>query len=148
MPPDCPAPVFRHVPYVHVADVEASLEFYGALGFKTDSVFRDKKGVPCWASAVSEVDGRSAEIFFARADAAVVPEQQAVIFYMYSEDVEQLRSHLLSCGLHEGGSYRGQCGPNNGRRVVFEVSRPPYMTDGELRIADPDGYCILVGQLT
>ena len=32
-------------------------------------------------------------------------------------------------------------------RVVFEVYHPNHMKDGELRVADPDGYCLLVGQI-
>ena len=145
----CPNPVYRSVPYLHVADVEASLDFYAALGFEPDTILRDERGRAFWASAVSESDGRPsrAEVFFARADAPVIPEQQAVLFYMYTEDVARMRAHLLAAGLHDGGAYHGQQGPNRGRRVVFEAQHPDYMKRGELRIADPDGYCILMGQL-
>ena len=33
------------------------------------------------------------------------------------------------------------------RRVVFEVYHPNHMQGGELRVADLDGYCLLVGQI-
>jgi hypothetical protein len=143
--PACsPAASIRNlIPFAHVADVDASLAFYALLGFVCDSVLRDEHGRAFWASAKSE----RAEIMFARADGPIAPEQQAVLFYMYSQDVAALRAHLISQGLHDGGPFRGQQGPNNGRRVVFAVSRPDYMKAGEVRVADPDGYCILVGQL-
>jgi hypothetical protein len=144
-PPTCPtaALVRNLIPFVHVADVDASLAFYALLGFACEHAMRDDRGRAFWAMAKSE----RAQIMFARADGPIAPEQQAVLFYMYSEDVAGLRAHLLSQGLHDGGPYRGQQGPNNGRRVVFAVARPDYMKAGEVRIADPDGYCILVGQL-
>lgn len=145
---ECPAPVHRVVSYLHVADVEQSVGFYEALGFAADGWHRKPSGQAIWAS-VKHVDpgGATAEVFFARADAPVIPEQQAILLYMYSRDVQALRDHLLACGLHDGGKYCGQAGPNSGRRVVFEVYRPGHMKDGELRVADPDGYCLLIGQL-
>jgi hypothetical protein len=141
----CPdaACVRNLIPLVHVADVEASLAFYALLGFVTGDTMKDDRGRTHWGSAASN----KAEIMFAQADPDPVPEQQAVLFYMYVVDVAALRAHLLASDLHDGGAYCGQCGPNKGRRVVFEVSRPDYMAAGELRVADPDGYCILVGQL-
>jgi hypothetical protein len=141
----CPpaASVRNLIPFVHVADVDASLDFYALLGFACDGAMRDERGRAFWASARSD----RAEIMFARADGPIVPEHQAVIFYMYSDDAAALRAHLLAAGLHDGGTCRGEQGPNNGRRVVFAVARPDYMKNGELRVADPDGYCILVGQL-
>jgi hypothetical protein len=77
------------------------MRFYEGLGFAEDSVMRDKEGRTLWASAKAG----SAEIFFARADAPIVPEDQAVIFYIYCDDVQDLRAHLLDVGLHDGGSY-------------------------------------------
>ena len=147
--PSCPSPVYRVVPYLHVADVEQAVGFYAALGFDEDGWYRKSNGQAIWASVkYLGPGGAAAEVFFARADAPVIPEQQAVILYMYSRDVQSLRSHLLACGLHDGGEYCGQPGPNNGRRVVFEVYHPNHMKGGELRVADPDGYCLLVGQIT
>lgn len=143
----CPSPVHRVVAYLHVADVEQSVAFYSALGFRQDGCYRDADGRVCWASVKNETPGRgSAEVFFARADGPVRPEEQAVLLYMYARDVQALRGHLLRSGLHDGGRYCGQAGPNGGRRVAFEVQYPHYMPAGELRVADPDGYCLLVGQ--
>ncbi len=83
---------------------------------------------------------------FAMSSGPIDAEQQAVLFYMYSDDVAGLRQHLLKSGLADGGDYCGQLGPNNGRSIVFDVSYPDYMPAGEIRVADPDAYCILIGQ--
>lgn len=144
---DCPAPVHRVVPYLHVADVEQSIAFYAALGFVEDDRYEGQSGRVVWASAkLQSPNGLVAEVFFALADTPVVPEEQAILLYMYSKDVEALRNYLLGSGLYDGGKYCGQPGPNNGRRIVFEPYYPQHMKNGELRVADPDGYCILVGQ--
>lgn len=143
------ARVHRLVPFVHVHDVEASLRFYGLLGFVPRHVMRDDRGRAFWASAATDKapDGNGhAEIMFAQASPDPVPEQQAVPFYMYSAGVTGLRTRLLRQGLHDGGPFCAAPGPNNGRCVVFAVTHPDYMPGGELRVADPDGYCILVGQ--
>lgn len=144
-----PGAIDRLVPLVHAADVEASLAFYSLFGFEFDEPMRDEQGNAFFGSAAAPNPNPGkgpAEIMFARASAPIVPETQAVIFYLYTHDVAALRAHLLASGLFDGGKYCGQRGPNNGRRVVFEISYPDYMAHGELRIADPDGYCILVGQ--
>ena len=141
--PPAACAVNRHVPFVHVGDVEASLDFYALLGFVPESVMKDGHGRAFWALAKS---GKG-EIMFARASGPVDAEQQAVLFYMYSTDVAGLRRHLLENGVRDGGAYCGAAAPGDGPRMVFEIARPDYMPAGEVRIADPDGYCILVGQL-
>jgi hypothetical protein len=149
--PQNPFHVHRCVTYVHVADVEASLAFYAGLGFAAVNTLRDPQGRAFWALARSGDGGdgseRGAEIMFARASGPIDPAAQAVLFYMYSSDVRALRGHLLGRGLHDGGVFTGQAGPNDGRRVVFAVAARDYMPGGEMRVADPDGYCVLVGQV-
>jgi hypothetical protein len=143
-----PFHVHRCVTYVHVADVEASMAFYAGLGFVAVDTLRDPQGRAFWALARSgDGSDRVAEIMFARASGAIDPAEQAVVFYMYSSDVRALREHLLGCGLHDGGVFTGQPGPNGGRRVVFAVAARDSMPGGEVRVADPDGYCVLVGQV-
>jgi len=128
---------------IHVADVERSVDFYARLGFAPGNVMRDHSGRACW----SGMGDGEARIMFAAASTPVVPEDQAVILYLHVRDVAALRAHLLANGLHDGGQYTGCGALNNGRSVVFEVTRPDYMQSGELRVADPDGYCLLIGQL-
>jgi hypothetical protein len=127
----------------HVKDVDAALAFYSLVGFEPVNTLQDHSGRTFWAMARSG----SAEIMFAQADGPVDPAQQAVLFYMYTADVRALRQDLLDKGVADGGVFRGQAGTGDGCRVVFAVSHPDYMRAGEVRVSDPDGYCILVGQL-
>jgi hypothetical protein len=128
---------------LHVADVEASLRFYSLLGLATTAVMRDHAGQPFWGSA----NTGNFSIMFARASGPIDHTQQAALLYLYSNDVAALRAHLLTQGLHDGGSFCGQPGPNQGLDVVFDVTHPHYMPAGEIRVSDPDGYCLLIGQL-
>jgi hypothetical protein len=66
---------------------------------------------------------------FARASAPVIASQQAVLFYLYSPNLVALREHLVANGVK-----------------VSPISYPDYMPKGEVRIDDPDGYCLLIGQ--
>ncbi len=50
----CPSPVHRVVPYLHVADVEQSVVFYSALGFREDGWYRKPSGEAIWASVKHE----------------------------------------------------------------------------------------------
>ena len=58
------------------------------------------------------------------------PGAQAVLFYCWTSDVEEVRVRLAAAGVGVG-----------------EISCPFYMPAGEIRVADPDGYVLLVGQL-
>jgi hypothetical protein len=55
--------------------------------------------------------------------------QQAVLFYFYSPDLSALREHLLASGVQVSG-----------------ITYPEYMPKGEIRVEDPDGYVLLIGQ--
>jgi len=83
---------------------------------------------------------------FAAASGPIVPEQQAVLLYLYCADVAALRGHLLASGVADGAALRGGIDPAAGKSVVFEVTRPHYMPEGEVRVVDPDGYGLLIGQ--
>ncbi len=67
---------------------------------------------------------------------------------MYIDDLRALRRHLLAGGIRDGGHYPGQHRPGDGPRTVFEIAPRDYMPAGEMRIVDPDGYIILIGQLS
>lgn len=138
--------VQRLVPMVFVADVERSLAFWAELGFERGNVLPAPGGGLRWALARSE----RAEVMFARASGPVDPAVQAVLFYLYVGDVAALRAALLARGLQDGGPFTGAPpvpgGPAPGG-VVFEIAYPPYMPRGEVRVTDPDGYTLLIGQL-
>ena len=160
--PDVPVPmancpdncrVTTHVPIAHVEDVDRSAGFYALLGFHCDNRFSGPDGKTNWAAMTSG----AARIFFARASGPIDDTQQAVLFYMYSNDVMALRMHLLKSGLIDGGRFPSEPVPGDdsvavnplasSRKAVFRPTFPFYMPQGEIRVHDPDGYCILVGQL-
>lgn len=144
-PPE--ARVFDHVPMAHVASVDSSIDFYAKLGLLCESRFTDDQQQAYYAAVCAD----AAELMLVRADGPVIASQQAVLFYMYTSDVAALRKHLLNCGLKDGGVYAAR--PAAGQQtevgetsVVYSVTHPFYMNEGEIRIHDPDGYVVLVGQ--
>lgn len=140
--------VYQSVPMVHVADVQRSLDFYERLGFACESTFPAPDGSINWAA----IRSGQARLFLTRGTQPVVASQQAVLFYMYSQQIEQLRTELLAAGLADAGEppmpddtrdFSGE--PQTS--CVFQLRFPFYMPEGELRLHDPDGYCILIGKM-
>lgn len=144
-PPNCR--ITEVVAMAHVADVDRSIGFYSRLGFACCSRF-GPDGAANWA----DMANGSARLMLARATAKVDAAQQAVLFYMYSNDVKALRQHLLGLGCGDAGPPPGQPGATVGARptpptnVVFQIVPRFYMPNGELRVHDPDGYCLLIGE--
>jgi predicted enzyme related to lactoylglutathione lyase len=107
-----------------VADLPRSIAFYEQLGFSVgNSVTPADADEPTWAW----LESGDAHIMIARASEPVVPEQQAVLFYLYTEDVAETRDALVAAGLNPG-----------------PVKTPFYAPKGEFRLADPDGYVLMV----
>jgi catechol 2,3-dioxygenase-like lactoylglutathione lyase family enzyme len=127
-------------PFVHVADVERSLAFYEQLGLVRGDTM-DDEGRLFWGSMHSG----QAHIMFALAEPLVEADLQGVLFYLYSDDIVALRAHLVGCGLRESTDRSGPVVPEP-KGVVFPIAHPEYMPAGELRVHDPDGYCLLIGQ--
>ena len=112
------------VPFAHVASVSRSLDFYGRLGFEVHNTFVPPgENEPAWAWLKSG----QAQLMLAKADEPVVPSQQAVLFYLYCEDVAATRTSLEAAGV--------PCGP---------ISHPFYSPGGEFRVEDLDGYVLLI----
>lgn len=112
------------VPFVHVEDVERSIAFYYHLGFTVASVYT-YKGRPAWAALRSE----GAELMVTTGD-PIDQGHQGVLFYLYSRDLAALREQLLADGIDVGEIVDGTPGPRQ-----------------ELRLADPDGYVLMVAQI-
>jgi len=111
----------------HVADIRASVAFYEVLGFAVgNSVTPDGEDVPNWVWLRAE----RAELMLARASAPVVPDQQAVLFYTYCDDVAATHAAWAAAGLEVG-----------------PIEKPFYNPGGEFRLADPDGYVIYAAQI-
>ena len=148
--PNCPIEfrVHDHVPMAHVADVDRSIEFYTLLGFSCDSRFSESDGRTYYAAMSSG----QAELMLVLASGTVNASEQAVLFYMYSENVHALRSHLLSQGIPDAGRAPGVRKPGDNDKPIppgpslFDPTYPVYMSEGELRVHDPDDYVILIGQ--
>jgi catechol 2,3-dioxygenase-like lactoylglutathione lyase family enzyme len=107
-----------------VADVQRSLEFYARLGFEEVNRF-EHDGRLNWVFLQSG----GARLMLSRASDPIDPGAQAILFYVYTRDVEALRRDLLAAGLPVG-----------------EITRPFYMPGGEVRLTDPDGHVLLCGQ--
>lgn len=84
----------------------------------------------------------------ARASSTIDPRVQAVLFYLHVDDVAAFRAAMLEAGLADGGAFVGE-GPDDFPRSgrVFETTFPHHMPAGEVRMHDPDGYVLLVGQI-
>lgn len=110
------------VPMAHVASVPRSIEFYEKLGFEVGNTFTPE-GLrePFWASLASG----KAHLMVAKAP--VIPEQQAVLFYLYFDDVAATRAALEKAGVAAG-----------------PIKYPFYAPRGEFRVADPDGYALMI----
>jgi hypothetical protein len=66
----------------------------------------------------------------AQATAPIDRRHQAVLFYLYSDDLPGFRARLESEGLPVGEIRDGTPGPRQ-----------------ELAMSDPDGYCLMVAQI-
>ena len=114
-------------PMAHVRDMSASIAFYEILGFTVDGTFAADGGdVPTWAS----LRAGNAAMMLAAADRPILAEQQAVLFYVYCEDVAAMHNQLSEAGL-----------------AVGPISNPFYNPRGEFRVSDPDGYVVMVTHL-
>jgi catechol 2,3-dioxygenase-like lactoylglutathione lyase family enzyme len=110
---------------VHVADVERSVAFYRHLGFEPVDT-HEPGGELLWAFLQVE----RASLMLARAGAPIDHREQAVLFYLYAHDLAGLRDHLVACGLAPGEIVDGSPGPRH-----------------EMRVADPDGYVLMIAQI-
>jgi len=113
------------IPMAHAADVQRAVDFYEKLGMEVRGSLRNPAGYLQWAHLSCE----QAHLMLARASGTIIADQQAVLFYLYSPDLIVLREHLLAAGVK-----------------VSSITYPEYMPKGEIRLEDPDGYVLLIGQ--
>jgi ketosteroid isomerase-like protein/catechol 2,3-dioxygenase-like lactoylglutathione lyase family enzyme len=113
------------VPFAHVADVRRSIAFYVELGFAVRETYAPE-GQVVWAHLAS----KSAQLMLAQADGPIERDRHAVLFYLYSEDLRALRDRLIAAGSPVSAIVDGRPGPRH-----------------EMRVTDPDGYCLMVAQL-
>ncbi len=132
------------VPFIHVANMLESQAFYERLGLQLLSRF-GPEGDPYWA----RLGGYRSDLMLAKASAPIDPRVQAALFYLYTPNLKALRDQLLSDGLANGGPYQGET-PNDFPRSgkLFDITFPGHMPGGEMRVHDPDGYVLLIGQMS
>ena len=107
-----------------VADVERSIAFYRHLGFEVGNTFAAEGAAkPTWAWLHSD----DAQLMVAATIEAIIAEQQRVLFYLYTDDVETAHALLTEAGLSPG-----------------PIILPFYSPRGEFRLVDPDGYVVMV----
>jgi catechol 2,3-dioxygenase-like lactoylglutathione lyase family enzyme len=115
------------VAFAHVANVERTIAFYSDLGFTVANSVAPKDGdAPTWAWLESD----RAELMIALASEPIDAAQQAVLFYLYFDDIQRTHAVLTQLG-HSPG----------------EIQYPFYMPQGEFRLLDPDGYVLILAQI-
>ena len=120
------------VAFAHVADVERSIRFYADLGFEvgnrvlSDDVQPGGGSVTVWAWLHSD----KANLMVGLAEDPVDPAKQAVLFYLYFDDIQATRDTLVGLG-----------------HAPSAICHPFYMPGGECRLVDPDGYVLMLAQI-
>lgn len=115
------------VAFAHVADVERSIRFYADLGFSVlNRVVPQGQTAPVWAWLRSE----NANLMVGLASEPIDSSRQAILFYLYYDDIKKTHAALAGLG-HEPG----------------EIKYPFYMPGGEFRLEDPDGYVLMLAQI-
>ncbi len=111
-------------PMAFVADVARSIAFYEHLGFSVGNTFTPPESeAPTWGWLKSG----DAHLMIAKASEPIAPEEQAVLFYLYTDDVAATRDALVEAGLSPG-----------------PIATPFYAPRGEFRLVDPDGYALMI----
>jgi catechol 2,3-dioxygenase-like lactoylglutathione lyase family enzyme len=110
------------IPFVNVADVARSIDFYRHLGFVVTSEFAPGDEL-IWAALESE----RAQLMLNHSHD---PVDASVLFYLYSDDLQALREQLISAGVDAGEIVDGRPGPRE-----------------EMKLLDPDGYVVMVAQI-
>ena len=107
-----------------VADVERSIAFYKHLGFEVVNTFAAEGATKAtWAWLASG----EAQLMLAEASHPVVADQQRVLFYIYTDDVQSAQASLAAASLNPG-----------------EIKTPFYAPRGEFQLLDPDGYTLMI----
>lgn len=117
-------PLRSVVAMAHVQNVPASIEFYKKIGFNIGNTFTPKDTTEiAWAW----LESNGAQLMVTKADEPVIASQQAVLFYIYCDDVLAKHAELQQVGLSPD-----------------PVQYPFYSPRGEFRVEDPDGYVLMI----
>jgi catechol 2,3-dioxygenase-like lactoylglutathione lyase family enzyme len=124
-------PISGLVPMIHVIDMERSVSFYQLLGFAVGNyVPREGPRHWVWLYSPKAADWKRApNLMLTRSPCAIDVEAQEVLFYLYAPDLKSIRETLLAAGVE-----------------ASEIAYPDYLPNGEFRVADPDGYTLMIAQ--
>lgn len=112
------------VPFVHVSDVPRSIAFYQQLGFELRNTHAAHPGgAPVWAWLV----GGQGQLMLGQSSGPIDAGQQAVLFYLYFDDIQSVHQRLSDAGL-----------------AVGPMAYPFYCPQGEFRLHDPDDYVLML----
>jgi len=112
------------VALAYVRDVRTSADFYGKLGFDVGNSHADPgSGEIVWAA----LERGNASLMLGKASGPVDAGQQAILFYIYYDDIDATHAALGAQGL-----------------AVGKMSYPFYCPKGEFRLEDPDGYVLML----
>ncbi|HEY3582137.1 MAG TPA: VOC family protein [Pyrinomonadaceae bacterium] len=112
------------VPMLFVADVERSMDYYKHLGFELGNTFAaDGATKPTWAWLQSD----DASLMLAATNEPIIPSEQRVLFYLYTDDIKTAHAALTEAGLNPG-----------------PITTPFYAPRGEFQLTDPDGYVLML----
>jgi catechol 2,3-dioxygenase-like lactoylglutathione lyase family enzyme len=112
------------VPMVFVSDLQRSIAFYQLLGFQVENTFtREGSQTISWAWLQCD----SAELMLAKASDPINDKEQGILFYIYCADVAAARADLV-----------------DNKIECSEITFPFYAPRGEFRVADPDGYVLMI----
>src|ERR1700746_561391 len=107
----------------YVQDIEASRAFYGLLGFREHS--SGKAEISAWS--VMQHEGVS--VLLASAGPALDIPALPLLFYFFCDDIETVAGVLEEAGV-----------------PVVRTGHPPHALGGEVKVLDPDGNTVLLGQ--
>jgi catechol 2,3-dioxygenase-like lactoylglutathione lyase family enzyme len=107
----------------YVRDLDVSREFYELLGFREHSTGRSPASGWCYL----HLDGHY--VLLATTRPPLDLPQLPLLFYFFFDDVEAVAAALQTAG-----------------RTAVHLGYPPHAAGGEIKVLDPDGNTVLLGQ--
>jgi catechol 2,3-dioxygenase-like lactoylglutathione lyase family enzyme len=111
------------VAVTYVKDIDVSQAFYGLLGFQEHS--RGQAATSAWSS----LRHGDHQLLLASTKPQLTIPSLPLLFYFFFEDVAEVVSNLKAADV-----------------AVDHMGFPAHAPGGELRLADPDGNTVLIGQ--
>jgi hypothetical protein len=115
-------------PYLYVTNLEESIAFYNLIGLQvTNRRYENDELV--WLTMTSDDD--KIKIMLRKVAGPIIADHQDIFFYCHTANIK-----LLIKTLDDNKIARGK------------LQRPDYMPAGQCRVEDPDGYVLLIGELS